>query len=333
MKYHHQHTTCDDVGPSPGEIGRWPLALIQLHQRLAPYFARSEPRRHALLYLQAIVSDIKRKNGWQIAEHAKEDRPYGMQRLLSRAVWDVDGVRDTLRAHVLHSLNAPPASPGAPKQDPLPQMPYPALVIDESGFPKRGTKSAGVQKQYCGATGQVETCQVGVFLSYVTAQGHTLIDRELYLPEDWITDTVRKQAAHIPETVDFQTKPELARRMVQRALAAQLPVHWVVGDTVYGHSTDLRLWLEEQGLPFALAVPANEVVCVATAQGYRIDEAAHIEHLLPDSLDWQRLSMSRGTKGERLFDWAIIPQVHRGIVDGCHFLLIRRCLDDPSEKT
>ena len=96
MKYHHQHTTFDDVGPSPGEIGRWPLALIQLHQRLAPYFARSEPRRHALLYLQAIVSDIKRKNGWQIAEHAKQDQPYGMQRLLSRAVWDVDGVRDDI---------------------------------------------------------------------------------------------------------------------------------------------------------------------------------------------------------------------------------------------
>ena len=125
------------------------------------------------------------------------------------------------------------------------------------GFPKRGTHSAGVQEQYCGATGQVDTCQVGVFLSYVTAQGHALIDRELYLPEDWCIDAARRRAAHIPQTVDFQTKPELARHMVQRAQSAALPISWVVADTVYGHSTDLRLWLEEQGFPFALAVPAK----------------------------------------------------------------------------
>ncbi len=326
MKPQH-HTTWDDARPSLQEIGSWPLALIHLHQRLAPYFARSEPRQHALLYLQAIISEIPRKNSWQIAEHAKQARPYGMQRLLSRAVWDEEGVRNELRAHALQCLNPPPEGPGVAHQ-----APYPVHVIDESGFPKRGTQSAGVQKQYCGATGQVDNCQVGVFLSYVTALGHALIDRELYLPEDRINDVAHRQAAHIPEMVGFQTKPELARCMVQRALSALLPIGWVVADTVYGHSTDLRLWLEEQGLSYALAVPSNEVVCVQTAQGYRICEVASIEQQALGAQDWQRLSMSLGTKGERLFDWAIVPQVHRGIVDGCHWIVLRRCLDNSDEK-
>jgi SRSO17 transposase len=332
MKYHHQHTTFDDVGPSPGEIGRWPLALIQLHQRLAPYFARSEPRRHALLYLQAIVSDIKRKNGWQIAEHAKQDQPYGMQRLLSRAVWDVDGVRDTLRAYVLHSLNAPPASPGAPNRDSLPQTPYPVLVIDESGFPKRGTKSAGVRRQYCGATGQIDNCQVGVFLSYVTAQGHALIDRELYLPEDWCTDALRRQAAGIPATVSFRTKPELAQRMVERVQDASLPIGWTVADTVYGHSTNLRLWLEKQQIPFVLGVPSHEVTCVQVAATYQLSDVATLTEQLIAPSDWQAISMSQGTKGERIFEWAIVPQVCGGLVDGRHWLLIRRCVDDHTQQ-
>ena len=330
MKSSH-HTTSDEAGPSLQEIGSWPLALIRLHQRLAPYFARPEPRQHALLYLQAIVSEIPRKNSWQIAEHAKQARPYGMQRLLSRAVWDEEGVRNEVRAFILECLK-PCRLQRVAEPWCCSQAPFPVHVIDESGFPKRGTQSAGVQKQYCGATGQVDNCQVGVFLSYVTALGHALIDRDLYLPEDWCTDPAHRQAAHIPETVGFQTKPELAQRMVQRALSASLPIGWVVADTVYGHSTDLRLWLEEQGFSYALAVPSNEVVCVQTAQGYRICEVASIEQQALGAQDWQRLSMSQGTKGERLFDWAILPVVHRGTVDGCHWLVLRRCLDDPSEK-
>ncbi len=321
MKPPH-HTTWDDARPSLQEIGSWPLALIRLHQRLTSYFARPEPRHHALLYLQAIVSEIPRKNSWQIAEHAKQARPYGMQRLLSRAIWDEEGVRDEVRTFILHCLS-PEVS----------QAPFPVLVMDESGFPKRGSHSAGVQKQYCGATGQVDNCQVGVFLSSVTTAGHALIDRELYLPEDWCIDAARRQAVPIPQTVCFQTKPELAKLMVQRAQSASLPISWVVADTVDGHSPDLRLWLEVQGFSYALAVPANEVVCIQTAQGaYRLAEVASIEQQVLNPQDWQRLSMSQGTKGERLFDWAILPQVLHGTVDGCHWLVMRRCLDAPFEK-
>lgn len=323
------HTTDQEIRPSLQEIGRWPLALSQLHQSLAPFFARSEPHHHSLLYLQAIISELPRKNSWQIAEHAKQARPYGIQRLLSRATWDQNGVRDLLRTRVCQCLHRPLGA----SEPPEPAAIFPVLVIDESGFPKRGKHSAGVGHQYCGCTGRVENCQVGVFLSYVTATGHALIDRELYLPEDWCKDPIRKQAAHIPEHVPFQTKPELALQMVQRAQVAHLPVNWVVADTVYGHSTDLRLWLEARGFFYALAVPDNEVVCIQTAQrAYRIAEVASIAQQELSAQDWQHLSMSQGTKGDRSFDWAILPVVHGGTVDGCHWLVLRRCLDNPSQK-
>ena len=322
-----QHTTFEQAGPSLGAIAAWAGSLRQLHQRLAPRFARPEVRQHALLYLRAILSEIPRKNGWQIAEHAREERPYGMQRLLSRAVWDQEGCRDELRALVRQALSPPPLVPASAEHEPL----YPVLVLDESGFPKRGRHSAGVAPQYCGVSGRVENCQVGVFLSYVTERGHALIDRELYLPDDWCADLPRRRAAHIPDTLSFATKPELAKRMVQRAQAAGLPIRWVVADTVYGHSSDLRNWLEEQGYAHALAVPSTEVVCVQTRAGLLLADVASIAQRALRAQDWQRLSASQGTKGERRFDWARLPLVHRGEVDGRHWLVFRRCLDDPHE--
>ncbi len=327
MKY-SEHITLEEARPSLGEMGRWLQSLLHLHQRLRPHFARPEVHQHVLLYLQAILSDIPRKNGWQIAEHARQGRPYGMQRLLSRAVWDEDGVRDDLRTLVCQTLCPLPV---LLEQKLESRAPFPVLVIDESGFPKRGRHSAGVGPQYCGLTGRVENCQVGVFLAYVTTLGHALIDRELYLPEDWCCDLPRKQAAHIPETVHFATKPELAKRMVQRAQAAGLPIRWVVADTVYGHSPDLRLFLEEQGDAYALAVPSIEVVCVQTRAGIRLGDVGSLARQELRACDWQRLSLSLGTKGERLFDWACLPVVCAGTTDGCHFLVVRRCLDNPDE--
>jgi SRSO17 transposase len=322
-----QHTTPEPVGRTLGAIGRGLLSLDQVLERLRPHFARPQPLQHARLYLQAILSEIPRKNGWQIAEQARQSRPYGMQRLLSRAVWDQDGVRDELRTVVGQVLNPPPLMPERPEG----QTPFPVLVIDESGFPKRGHHSAGVGPQYCGLTGRVENCQVGVFLSYVTAQGHALIDRELYLPEDWCADPARRQAAHIPEAVRFATKPELGQQMIDRALAAGLPISWVVADTVYGHSPDLRTFLEDQGLSYALAVPSIEVVCVQTRAGILLADVASIARQAFRAREWQRLSQSLGTKGERLFDWARLPLVQAGTVDGRHWLVVRRGLDDLDE--
>jgi SRSO17 transposase len=211
------------------------------------------------------------------------------------------------------------------------QAPFPVFVIDESCFPKRGRHSAGVAPQYCGRTGRVENCQAGVFLSLVTELFHGLIDRELYLPEDWCADLPRRRAAHIPDHLTFRTKPELAKQMLERAQAAGLPIGWMVADTVYGHSTDLRLWLKEQGYPYALGVPSIEVVCVQTRAGLLLSDVASIARQALRPQDWQPLSQSLGTKGERLFDWARLPVAHAGIVDGRNFLVVRRCLDDPHE--
>jgi SRSO17 transposase len=301
---------------TPADVCRWAQALFQLHTRIAPRFARPEPCRRALLYLQGILSDVTRKNGWQLAEHAGEEHPNGMQRLLSQAIWDTDGVRDDLRSYVIEQLGRESA----------------VLVIDETSFPKRGTKSAGVGWQYCGTTGQVENCQVGVFLSYVTARGHALIDRELYLPLDWCEDADRRSAAHIPESTNFQTKPELAAQMIERTSKAAVPISWVVADTVYGGNFDLRVWLETHQYHYVLAVACSEPVAFQTPQGRRREEAALVETFFPDQIEWHRLSMSEGTKGPRLFDWALVPMLHRWEDDGCHFLLIRRSLADPQEK-
>ena len=313
-----QDTTASGVSTTASQVVQWAYALRQLHARIAPRFARAEPRRRALSYLQGLLSCVERKNGWQLAEQAREATPYGMQRLLSSAVWDVDLVRDDLRAYVLEQLG---------QEDAI-------VVIDETSFPKRGCMSAGVQEQYCGTSGQVENCQVGVFLAYVTAKGHTLIDRELYLPWGWIEDPKRRQVAGIPESVRFQTKPELAVQMLERLHKAHLPISWVVADTVYGSNLDLRTWLEAHGYPYVLAVPYDEPVGIVTAEGERRRvEVRDVEALLLDEQDWQRLSMSEGTKGPRLFDWAVVPILHRWEDDGRHWLLIRRSPTDSREKT
>jgi SRSO17 transposase len=316
----HQHDTIgDEIRPSLKEIGGWTLALRQLHGRIAPRFARPEPRRHALLYLQGVLSEIPRKNSWQVAEHARQARPYGMQRLLSSAVWDVDGVRDDLRAYVLEQLGTADGANAI-------------AVLDESGFPKRGKKSAGVKKQHCGVTGRVENCQVGVFLTYVTPRGHALIDRDLYLPEDWLNDRQRCREAGIADTVQFHPKWELALHMLERAREAGLPFHWVVADAVYGRAVDLRTWLEKHGYAYVLAIPCNEAVCVQSPHGCLLAEAREIDATLVKEQDWHRLRVGQGTKGPRMFDWAVLLVVHQGVVDGRHWLLIRRCVDDPDEK-
>src|SRR5438876_5961076 len=312
-----QQMTSSEAKTTLTDVCRWAHALTCLHARIALRFARPEPRRRALAYLQGIVSATERKNGWQLAEHAGEARPDGMQRLLSSAVWDTDGVRDEVRSYVLEQLGQESA----------------ILVIDESGFPKRGTKSAGVGLQYCGTSGQVENCQVGVFLAYVTGRGHSLIDRELYLPLDWCEDRERCRAAHIPEAVRFQTKPELAIQMLTRMEEAGCPIAWVVADTVYGGHLDLRNWLEAHGYAYVLAVACDEPGGIVTPDGRRRRvEVREVEALVLHEQEWQRLAMSEGTKGPRLFDWACVPILHRWEAEGRHWLLIRRSLSDPQEK-
>jgi SRSO17 transposase len=313
-----QDTTPSDSATSSTDLVRWTQDLFDLHARIAPRFARPEPRKRSLSYLQGIMSEVERKNGWQLAEHAREATPYGMQRLLSAAVWDDALVRDDLRDYVYEHLGTADG----------------ILVIDETSFPKEGEKSAGVQVQYCGTEGELENCQVAVFLDYVTALGHTLIDGELYLPKPWTDDRERCRQAGIPDTVHFRTKCELARLMVESVYNAQIPISWIVADTVYGNNLDLRDWLQEHGYFFVVAVACTESIGIRTSDGLRRQVLVReVEAHLLRAQDWQRLSMGDGTKGPRLFDWAAVPILHEWEDDGCHWLLIRRLIDDPKKMT
>ena len=311
-----------DTTPPPevttlSQVMVWHDSLRLLHARLASHFARPEPFARALRFVQGILSTLERKNGWQLAEQAREATPYGMQRLLSQAVWDVDGVRDVIRAFVLQQLGSSPLT----------------VAIDETGFLKRGLHSAGVGRQHYGPTGDVRNCQVGVFLSLVTATGHTLIDRELYLPADWITDPARCREAGIPVQVPFRTKPQLALLMLERLLHARVPIAWVVADSVYGSNPELRAWVESRQLPYVMAVACDEPVVVDLPQlGVRRLEVCDVAARLAPA-DWQQLAMSQGSKGPRLFAWACLPIWHQGQDDGWHSVLVRRSLEPTAELT
>ena len=312
-----QHNTSSTMVTTLSDVIHWRESLLQWHTCLAPHFARPEPYQRMLRFVQGILSTIERKNSWQLAEQARETTPYGMQRLLAQAVWDVDGVRDEIRTFVLRQLGHQ----------------HLIAAIDETGFLKRGKHSAGVGKQHYGPTGDVRNCQVGVFLSLVTAAGHGLIDRELYLPRDWTDDPARCQRAAIPPTVPFRTKPQLAILLLERLQQVQISVEWVVADSVYGGNPEFRTWLEISKQPYVMAVACNEPVVLDVPHvGIRRLEVRDVTTQLCAS-DWQRLSMSEGSKGPRLFDWACLPIWHQGCDDGWHGLLVRRTLDATPELT
>src|SRR5919106_6287470 len=193
------------------EVALWEAGLEALHARLVPHFTRREPYRRALAYLKGLLGPVERKNGWQLAEYLGDQTPDGVQRLLATYDWDAALVRNDLRRYVLEHLGYPQG----------------VLVIDETGFLKKGTKSVGVQRQYSGTAGRIENCQIGVFLAYAAPRGHAFLDRELYLPKEWAEDTARRREAGVPEEVTFATKPQLARRMLARALDADVPFGWV----------------------------------------------------------------------------------------------------------
>src|SRR5688572_1305224 len=224
--------------------------LADVARRLAPYFARSQSRHRVQAYLQGLLSEAERKNSWQVAEVCGESTPYGFQYLLSRADWDADAVREELRRYVVQHLGDPNG----------------VLVIDETGFVKKGRHSAGVARQYSGTAGKVENCQIGVFLGYASPLGQTLLDRELYLPKEWTDDRVRCRQAGIPKDRPFATKPQLARQMLDRTLAAGVPAQWVTGDSVYGGDRRLRQWLEAQPHAYVLAVSGKEYVWLSGQQ-------------------------------------------------------------------
>src|ERR671924_306494 len=262
------------------EVAAWAAGLEALHARIARHFARPEPRQRAWAYLSGLLSPVERKNGWQLAEYVGDRTPDGMQRLLATYDWDADAVRDDLRTYVVEHLGDPQA----------------VLVVDETGFLKKGTKSVGVQRQYSGTAGRTENCQVGVFLAYASPRGRAFLDRALYLPKGWAADPERRAAAGVPETVAFRTKPQLALAMIERALDAGVPARWVVADEVYGSDGKLRRALEARGQAYALAVKSNEMPTTwpPYAPPGQVTVSAVAGVLAPDA--WQRLSCGDGAQ-------------------------------------
>src|SRR5688500_2108677 len=212
-------------------IERWSAYLEELHERIAHRFLRPEVRTRVYRYLSGLLSEVGRKNSWQMAEAIGEVTPRGVQHLLNDARWDPDAVRDDLREYVVEHLGNEESG---------------VLIVDETGFLKKGEKSVGVAHQYTGTAGKRENCQVGVFVCYSSRKGAAFIDRALYLPEEWTDDAWRLSEAGVPEGVGFATKGELAKEMLQRAFEAGVPVRWVVADTVYGMTRGLRRWLEKR---------------------------------------------------------------------------------------
>jgi SRSO17 transposase len=269
------------------DVEGWAEALVDLHERVCGRFGRSEPRQRALAYLRGLLAGLERKNGWTLAEQAGESGPDGMQRLLRTTVWDVDGLRDDLRDYVVEHLG----DPGA------------VLSVDETGFLKKGTKSAGVQRQYSGTAGRTENCQVGTFLAYASRHGRALIDRELYMPASWLADGARCVEAEVPGGLEFATKPEQAKKMIARAIAAGVPFRWVTGDEVYGHAKHLQTWLSARDVFYVLAVKVDDTVTTADGTDTAVKEL--IAALPPRA--WYRRSAAKGAHGERIYDWARIP--------------------------
>jgi SRSO17 transposase len=267
---------------------------------LAPAFGRREPRLRARSYVLGLASDLERKNGWTLAEHAGDATPDGMQRLLNAAAWDADKVRDELGRYVARHFGDEQA----------------VLIADETGFEKTGRHSAGVQRQYTGTAGKITNCQVAVFLAYAVPErgSRVLVDRALYLPRSWTENQERCAEAAIPEDARFATKPQLAKTMVERAIKAGLPFRWFTADEAYGDNGPLRDWLEQQKLAYVVAVSCDHRIPAGAGRTIRADDLAK---KVP-ARGWQRMSCGPGSKGERLYDWALAR------ADGGRHLLIRR---------
>ncbi|MEU8307893.1 IS701 family transposase [Actinomadura sp. NPDC048955] len=271
---------------------------------IAARFARVESRRLVGDAVLGLMSDLPVKNCWTLAEHAGHESPDRLQHLLRKAKWDDDGVREDLRGYVVERLGSDDA----------------VLVVDETGDLKKGACTVGVQRQYTGTAGRIENAQVAVYLTYATAAGHALIDRELYLPQVWAGDPDRREQAVVPAEVEFATKPALATEMITRALGAGVTADWAAGDEAYGGDPKLRKTLEDRGVGYVLAVACSHPVRTRVGK-IRADELAA---WLPRKA-WQRLSAGEGSKGPRFYDWAWIGiEPDRDGIDSHYWLLIRR---------
>ena len=292
----------------PAAIAATDEEVEHLAVRLRPHFRRGAGHRHALAYVRGLLAAVERKNGWQLAEHAGYTHPRTIQRVLDRSRWDAAAVQEDLQAHVAAALGDPAG----------------VLVVDETGFVKKGAHSCGVGRQYSGTAGRIENCQISVFLGYASPKGRAGLDRALYLPREWAEDPGRRTQTGVPEAVAFRTKPQLALAMIERALDAGVPAQWVVADAVYGSDSKFRRGLEDRGQAYVVGVKSTEKPSTWPPYGLPGQHAVTSLRARLAADAWQRLSCGAGAQGERLYDWGYVP-LRPALRDGwVHALLIRR---------
>jgi len=311
------------------DLAGWVSRLDAVVGLIGSRFVRSEPRARVGAYVRGLLAGLERKNGWTLAEHAGAVSPDGMQRLLRTADWDVEGVRDDVRSYVVDGL--------ADTSDTAGDSGVGVFIADDTGFIKKGRRSAGVQRQYTGTSGKIDNCQLGVFLAYATGRGHALIDRELYLPASWTGDPERCAAAGIPEETEFATKPELAVRMLARVHDAGRLTGWFTADEAFGQNPGLRDWLADHRVPYVLATRNDDLLTcpdrhreqakvLATLAG--IDADGRI-----DPTAWERRSLGYGAHGERVYDWTAVALDPAGLPDGWgHWLLVRQQVEPTADQ-
>src|SRR5918992_5019625 len=296
----------------------WAASLREVKARMRPLFTQERVGASAGLFLDGLLGEEQRKTGWMRAEAAGDPGPWRQQAILGRGRWDADALRDIARDYALEHLAADDA----------------VLVVDETGFLKQGKASCGVARQYTGSAGKITNCQIGVFVAYVSGKGHALIDRALYLPKVWTDDRARRAGAHVPESVTFATKPQLARAMIERAINAGVPFAWVAADSIYGVG-EIEMILRRAGKGYGLGVNASHPFSSWIGKPEVAGTAEEIARGLDESA-WQRLSAGTGTTGERLYNWAYSELADLGPRDyGATWsglwtrgLLIRRTLSD-----
>lgn len=295
----------DDDVVSCSDLRDWSVEFDSLTSRVASLFGHPKSRLHSRQYLEGLLAPIERKNGWAIAEHVGEKEPKAIQRFLNLTAWDADDLRDLNLDYALENLGDSEA----------------ILIADPTGFAKKGKKSAGVQRQYSGTLGRVDNCQIGTFLAFVNGDGdRVLVDRELYIPEkSWFGDPDRCAEAGIPASLTFATRPAQVIAMIKRAVAAGLRFSWFTADEEFGQNPGLREYLEDAGTAYVMAIPKTTEFTDTAGGTAMVDNLA--QRLPPNA--WQRRACGIGTKGYRVYDWAVIDSAHPD-----HQYMIRRSIDD-----
>jgi SRSO17 transposase len=266
----------------------WASSLRDVKARMRPLFTQERVAASAGAFLDGLLGNEQRKTGWMRAEAAGDPGPWRQQAILGRGRWEADDLRDIVRGYVLETLADDDA----------------VLVFDETGFLKQGKASCGVARQYTGSAGKITNCQIGVFACYVSRHGHAFIDRSLYVPKGWTDDAARMKAAHVPEKTAFATKPALAVRMIERAIATAVPFAFVAADSVYGVAA-VEGALRRAGKGYVLGVASNHSVNSWGKTRPIAGTAERVAQGLAPS-DWKRLSAGDGAKGPRLYDWAYV---------------------------